>query len=113
MSQYSPIADLKVKVRDYKGDDGKTKGVWTSVGTLWSTPHGSSQFITLDSIPVNSFKDGERVPFDGRVSIFKRDNAEVKDANELTHDLNKKMTSKDVVLDDIDDKPIDLSEVPF
>lgn len=109
MSKYQPIADLKVKIREYQDKDGKTKGVWSTVGTMWSTEHGSSQFITLDSVPLNTFKDGERFPFDGRLSIFRRE-----EFNNAESD--RKMTQFDVLKhskEDIDDKPIDLSEIPF
>lgn len=114
MSEYRPYADLKVKIREYDDrETGKKKGVWASVGTILATPHLSSMFIVLDSIPVNSLdKSGNKAPFDGRVSVFKRDDfgemGEVTSAYDLV--TNK---PKDVVLEDIDDKPIDLSEIPF
>lgn len=109
MSDYKPTAELKVKIREYEDKETKKmKGVWQTVGTLWSTPHGSSQFVTLDAIPVNTFKDGERVPFDGRISVFKREeNKIIQTADDIIEN------SKDVVIEDIDDKPIDLSEIQF
>lgn len=112
-SQYRPFAELKVKVREYDDKEtGKKKGVWLSVGTIFSTPHGSSMFMVLDSIPVNSLdKDGKKVPFDGRVSIFKREDFGEQDEVTSADDLVSK--PKDTVLEDIDDKPIDLSEIPF
>jgi len=112
MSQYKPVSDLKVKVREYE-KDGKTKGVWQTVGALWSTPHGSSQFITLDAIPLTSFKDGEKIPFDGRISIFNREeNQEFSEKEYADQDkFNRKQT--DTVIDDIEDKPISLEDIPF
>lgn len=117
MSNYQPVADLKVKTREYTDKEtGKLKGVWNTVGTLWSTEHGSSQFITLDSIPVTVFKDGEKIPFDGRVSVFRREefnNAESdskfsRKEFEDTDNFNKKQS------DDIlpNDDEIDLN-IPF
>lgn len=111
MSQYKPVADLKVKTREYQDKDtGKVKGVWSTVGTLWETPHASSRFITIESIPITIFKDGEKVPFDGRISIFDRD-----DGREADQTTTPKPSTQDVVPDDIDDQPIDLSKVdiPF
>lgn len=110
---YRPYADLKVKIREYKSE-GKMKGVWFHVGTIFATPHLSSQFMTIEGLPINCLdKDGNTVPFNGKVTIFKRDDfasqEEVTSADYLVSDGK----TKDVVLDDIDDKPIDLSEIPF
>lgn len=41
------------------------------------------------------------------------DRTELTDDEQITHDNVKQMFTKDVVLEDIDDKPIDLSEIPF
>lgn len=112
MSNYKPLSDLKVKIREYE-KDGKTKGVWLTVGTLWSTEHGSSQFITLDAIPVSTFKDGEKIPFDGRISVFKREEYNNTESDKPMTQSQALNNGKDVTPDDIDDKPIDLSEIPF
>lgn len=114
MSEYRPYADLKVKVREYDDKEtGKKKGVWIQVGTIFATPHLSSQFMVLDSMPITALdRDGKKAPFDGKVSIFKRDDfgsqAEATSPDDL---VSKK--SDDVVIEDIEDKPIDLSEIPF
>lgn len=63
-----PIADLKVKTREYVDKDGKTKGVWITVGTLFSTPHGSNMSIKIDAIPTGDWN--------GFVSVFKREEQE-------------------------------------
>ena len=112
-SKYRPYADLKVKTREYESE-GKKKGVWFHVGTIFATPHLSSQFMVIEGMPINCLdKDGKKVPFDGKVTIFKRDDfgdqEEVTSADDLVSDKK----TKDVVLEDIDDKPIDLSEIPF
>lgn len=115
MSDYRPYADLKVKVREYKDKEtNKMKGVWMSVGTIFATPHGTSQFMVIDAIPINSLdKDGKRIPFDGRVSIFKREDFGAQDEITSPDDIQQNNKSKDVVIEDIDDKPIDISEIPF
>lgn len=110
---YRPFAELKVKVREYDDKEtGKKKGVWVTMGTIFSTPHQSSMFGVLESIPVSSLdKNGNKIPFDGRFSIFRRE--DFGDQDEITSADDLVSKQKDVVLDDIDDKPIDLSEIPF
>jgi hypothetical protein len=112
-SKYRPYADLKVKVREYDDKEtGKKKGVWMSVGTIFATPHLSSQFMVMDALPINSLdREGNKIPFDGKVSIFKRDDFASQEEVTSADDLVSK--PKDVVIEDIDDKPIDLSEIPF
>lgn len=95
-----PYADLRVKVGSYE-KDGKTKNRYQNVGTLFATPHFSNMYIQLDTLPIT--KD-----WDGRIYINPREENRVIDANA---DLNK--PGGDVVIEDIDDKPIDLSEIPF
>jgi len=106
MSNYKPYADLKYKTRSYTDKEGKEKGIWLQVGTIFATPHLSSMFQVMEALPIN---------FDGKLSIFKREdfeqlNDEPKDTSP-THELNKHTT--DVVLKDIEEKPINLSEIPF
>lgn len=113
MSKYNPISDLKVKTREYQDKDGKTKSVWQTVGTLWSTEHGSSQFITLDAIPVTSFKDGEKIPFDGRISVFRREEYNNANGDKPMTQSQALNGGKDIVLEDIDDNSIDLNSIPF
>lgn len=114
-SQYKPFAEMKVKVREYKDKEtGKMKGVWITIGTIFSTPHGSSMFGALESIPVTSLdRDGNRVPFDGKFSVFKREDFDGQQEATTADDLVTNKDSKDVIIEDIDDKPIDLSEIPF
>lgn len=80
-SALQPYAELKVKVREYVDEEGKTKGVYVKVGTLFSTPHGSNLAVKLESLPITMFKkkkgdtEGEHVAFDGWCNVFKLDNA--------------------------------------
>lgn len=69
-----PTADLKYKVRTYKDKDGKEKGVWHTVGTLFSSPNGSHQAIKLDSIPA--------AEWNGWLSVYKRDEQKPQAPNE-------------------------------
>ena len=67
-SKLKPYADLKVKTRTYIDKDGKEKGVWLTIGTLFSSPHGSNLTIKIDAIPTGDWN--------GFVSIFKREQPE-------------------------------------
>lgn len=81
-SPLQPYAELKVKVREYQDEDGKTKGVYVRVGTLFSTPHGSNMAVKLESLPVTHFKrkkgeeEGHHLPWDGWCNVFKIESAE-------------------------------------
>lgn len=68
MSSLKPYADLKYKARTYTDKDGKEKGVWVQVGTLFATPHGSNMTIKLDTVPVGEWS--------GYLSVFKREDFE-------------------------------------
>ena len=83
-SKLRPFADLKVKVREYTGEDGKKKGVYAKFGTLFATPHLTHMFVAVESIPVN---------FDGKVSVFKRDDFQEEEVDPA--------------------KPITLEDIPF
>lgn len=97
-----PYADLKYKSRTYTDKDGNEKGVWVTLGTLFSTPHGSHQTIKLDTVPVGEFN--------GWISVFPRE--EPKDKNEQTHEFNKKIT-QDVAQDEVTDEPLNFNSIPF
>lgn len=89
-SKLTPYADLKYKVRTYTDKDGKEKGVWQTVGTLFSTPHGSRMSIKLDSVPVGDWN--------GWLSVYKREEENKPDTLPTDEEL---------------EKPVDLSEIPF
>ena len=94
--------EARAIVRTYKDSDGKDKNVYQTVGTAWVSPHASTITIQLETIPIG--KD-----WNGKIYINK---PYEKSDKELTHDFNKQIT-QDVILEDIDDKPIDLSVIPF
>lgn len=102
-SKLKPYADLKYKARTYKDKDtGKEKGVWVTVGTLFSSPHGSHMSIKMDVMPVGEFN--------GWLSVYPRE--EQKDGPISQNQVLEK-SGDYVPKDDIDDKPIDLTEIPF
>lgn len=79
-SKLKPYADLKVKVRTYKDSEGKEKGVYVKVGTLFASPHFTHMFVTLEAIPISS-------NWGGAVSVFKREDAAQEVASEESLDL--------------------------
>lgn len=91
-SKLQPHADLKYKARTYTDKDGKEKGVWIQVGTLFSTPHGSHMSIKLDTVPVGEWN--------GWLSVFPREGSE---------DVKPKQD----VIQEVGDDPISLDDIPF
>lgn len=91
-SKLQPYADLKYKARTYTDKDGKEKGVWIQVGTLFSTPHQSHMTIKFDSMPVGEWN--------GWLSVFPREGSE------------DKQPKQDVV-HEVGDEPISLDDIPF
>lgn len=102
---------------EYEGRDG-TKTKWTTIGVIIETEKDGKkrQSIKLNFIPTN---------WDGFASIFSidrdRDNqrkdnrrdATQDDHSSASDDMNQGDHSNDSLNPDIDDKPIDLSEIPF
>lgn len=68
MSKLKPYADLKAKVRTYTDSEGKEKGVYVKVGTLFASEHMNHMFINIEALPVGA-------DWDGAVSVFKRDDS--------------------------------------
>lgn len=80
MSSLKPYADLKVKTREYTDKDGKTKGVYEKVGTLFSSPHGSHMAIKLDTIPVGNWE--------GWLNVYKKEEATQVTSQETTNEVS-------------------------
>lgn len=112
MSETKLYARLRVKTGEYESD-GKTKNRYSDVGVLFASEHFNNMFIQLETLPLN--KD-----WDGRIFVNPiEENKIIQTADDFpdekhqqTHELNKRV-SQDVVLEDIDDKPIELSKIPF
>lgn len=71
MSKLKPYADIKYKARTYTDENGKEKGVWITVGTLFSSPHGSNMTIKMDSMPVGEWN--------GWLAVYKREEFELEE----------------------------------
>jgi hypothetical protein len=112
MEDHKPklYARLRVKTGEYESD-GKVKSRYSDIGVLFASPHFNNMYINIDTLPINKEWDGRIFvnPIEENRTIQVED---FKDDKQLTHDFNKKLT-QDVILEDIDDKPINLSEIPF
>lgn len=84
------IYDIRAKTGEYE-KDGETKTRYATIGAVIETKNGG-KMIKLDTMPMN---------WDGFAYL-----------NEPYEKEEPKQT-KDVVIDDIDDKPVDLSQIPF
>ena len=97
------IRDVVAPIGKYTNRDGEEKTEYIKIGTARVSEHGSQIQLFIKSTPLN---------WDGRGYVNK--------PYEKKSDGDKPMTQaqalnggRDVVLEDIDDKPIDLSEIPF
>lgn len=97
------MRDIVSPIRKYTNRDGEEKTEYIKIGTARVSEHGSQIQLFIKSTPLN---------WDGRAYVNK--------PYEKKGDGNQPMTQaqalnggKDVVLENIDDKPIDLSEIPF
>lgn len=65
MSQAKPYADLKAKVRTYTDKEGKEKGVYIKIGTLFASEGFNNMYIAMEALPVGK-------EWNGMVSVFPR-----------------------------------------
>ena len=97
--------DVRAKVREYI-KDGETKSVYATIGSADVSDHGSVIKVYIDTLPLK---------FDGRLYINKpyekKEDGKFDKDIEIVNAIGK--AKQDVVLEDIDDKPINLSEIPF
>jgi len=91
--------EIRAKIREYE-KDGEKKNYYATIGTAWVSEHGSKIKVQLDTVPVN---------WDGAFFI----NKPYEKKDEPMTQAQALNNGKDVVLEDIDDKPIDMSEIPF
>lgn len=95
----------------YTNKDGEEKNQYITVGEYFATDHSNRQAVKLyatatsDEVWLNIYIDEE-------FNVIQTADEFPDKKNQETHNFNKQV-SKDVVLEDIDDKPVDLSEIPF
>ena len=107
MSDTRLYARLRVKTGTYQ-DGEKTKNRYADVGVLFASENFNNMYIQLDTLPINE-EWGGRIfvnPIEDRENTVVRDDTPMTQAQALNG-------GKDEVLEDIDDKPIDLSTIPF
>ena len=80
--------------------DGEDKKSWHNIGTLFVDDEDGRMSIKLHSMPAPG------VGFNGWLSVFEQKPREGAQGGQTRQ-------SRDVVIEDIEDKPIDLSEIPF
>ena len=104
MSDTKLYARLRVKTGEYT-QDGKTKNRYSDIGVMFASEHFNNMFLQIDTLPVSKEWDGR---------VFVNPIEEKKEDRPLKqHEVLEK--ARDVAPTDIDDKPIDLSElhIPF
>ena len=108
-------ARLRARIGSYE-QDGKSKNRYADIGVLFASPHFSNMYMQIDTLPISKDWDGRiyvnPIEENKQIQLDDFKNEEPKNDKQMTHEFNKKIT-QDAVIDDIDDKPIDLSSIPF
>ena len=99
--------DVRAVARTYI-QGGETKNVYQTIGTAWVSPHESTITVQIETLPISKDWNGKlfiNKPYE------KKDEGKFDKDIEMVKELGK--ARQDIILEDIDDKPIDLSEIPF
>lgn len=96
-------ARLRVKTGSYE-KDGKKKNRYSEIGVMFASPHFSNMYLQIETLPIGN-------EWDGRVYIDPIEQLDTIQTKSETHEFNKQ--TRDVVLEDIEEGPIDLSKIPF
>lgn len=105
MSKYKYIGDLCFSSGEYE-KDGETKKRWTKAAAVFQEVETGNQTYKFEALPAADWS--------GWMKLFaprKQDNRESSNFDKFVS--KKEELKKDTVLEDIEDKPIDLSEIPF
>lgn len=94
--------DLVFSTGEYKDREGKEKKSWAKAGAVFQDSESCKLSVKFEAMPVGEWS--------GWMKIFVKDGERSNEPMTQAQALNG---GKDVVLQDIDDKPIDLSEIPF
>ena len=95
------MRDIVSLIRKYKNKDGEEKTEYIKIGTARVSEHGSQIQLFIKSTPIN---------WDGRAYVNKPYEKKSDKPMTQAQALNG---GKDFAPADIDDRPIDLSEIPF
>lgn len=117
MSETKLYARLRVKSGEY-GEEGNKKNRYSDVGVLFASEHFNNMFIQLETLPINKDWDGRIFvnPIEREDTVIQVEDPEGSGQTRSTIPLTQAQAlngGKDVILKDIDDKPINLSEIPF
>jgi hypothetical protein len=94
--------DLVFSTGEYKDREGKDKKSWAKAGAVFQDSESGKLSIKFEAMPVGEWS--------GWMKIFVKDGERSHQPMTQAQALNG---GKDVVLEDIDDKPIDLGSIPF
>lgn len=97
------MRDIVSPIRKYTNKEGQEKTEYIKIGTARVSEHGSQIQLFIKSTPLN---------WDG-VAYVNKPYEKKGDGNQPMTQAQALNGGKDVVLEDIDDRPIDLSEIPF
>lgn len=92
--------DLVFSTGEYE-KDGETKKRWSKAGAVFRDDETGNISIKLEAVPATP-------DWSGWLRVFKSDRD-----NQAGASSDEKTNSKPAKVDNIDDRPIDLSEIPF
>lgn len=95
--------DLIFSTREYEDKDGNKKKAWSKAGAVFKDDETGRMSIKFEAMPFG-------LDWSGWMSISpKRDNQDERPLKQ--HEVLKQ--ARDVAITEIDDGPIDLTEIPF
>ena len=106
MSELRKRGRAVISAGKYTDNSGKEKTRYVEVGTYFATDHNGRMCIKLHD---TAFSDGKWI----NIYLDKEETETGKYDKDIDTVAAIGNAKKEVVLDDIDDKPIDLSEIPF
>jgi hypothetical protein len=106
MSDLKKRGVVKVTSGKFTGDDGKERNRYVIVGDYLATDNSNRQAIKLYATAFSEEK---------WLNIYIDDEYKTNDKSPMPQSavIDAIYNKDDVILEDIDDKPIDLSEIPF
>lgn len=107
MEDHKPklYARLRVKTGEYTVDD-KTKNRYSEIGVLFATPHFSNMYMQIETLPIS--KD-----WDGRIYVNPIEPPEEQPTENRPISQIEALEIAGEIKRREEDKPIDLSEIPF
>lgn len=113
MGNFKKRGLVKITNGKYTDRDGKEKTRYVIVGEYFATDHNNRQAIKLNATAfseekwLNIYLDQEEITKSSDLDMPNEFDNDIK----VIEEIGK--VKQDVILEDIDDKPIDLSVIPF